>query len=202
MIRRTGEYTIQIINEEAKELFRIDDNHTLLTRVPLDYGVQLQSFGSHSGSGCLRGSLEQSFVIEVIDAFLPIVYTEDPVMVGAKALGGCRAGNGRGGRYRCVRAGIPGQFLCRGKIGRYRNHSGDIRQGARCLHPTGQWFATQQKILCPGLCHQCGGNGLWIEPEGSNRWLMSWHPVGPMRKRQTLEGLVEQSMVWNVSSAG
>ena len=32
-----GEYTIQIINEEAKALFRIDDNHTLLTRVPLDY---------------------------------------------------------------------------------------------------------------------------------------------------------------------
>ena len=32
-----GENTIQIINEEAKALFRIDDNHTLLTRVPLDY---------------------------------------------------------------------------------------------------------------------------------------------------------------------
>ena len=60
---------------------------------------------------------------------------------------------------------IPGQFLCRGQIGRYRNHPGNIRQGARCLHPTGQWFKTQQPILCPGLCHQCGGNGLRIEPE-------------------------------------
>ena len=81
-----GEYTIQIINEEAKALFKIDDNHTLLTRVPLDY----ESNSSHSVvirvADAYGGTLEQSFAIEVIDAFLPIVYTEDPVMVGARHL--------------------------------------------------------------------------------------------------------------------
>ena len=84
MIRRAGEYTIQIINEEAKALFRIDDNHTLLTRVPLDY----ESNSSHSVvirvADAYGGAW--SSTIEVIDAFLPIVYTEDPVMVGANAL--------------------------------------------------------------------------------------------------------------------
>ena len=90
-----GEYTIQIINEEAKALFRIDDNHTLLTRVPLDY----ESNSSHSVlirvADAYGGTLEQSFVIEVIDAFLPIVYTEDPDG-WSEALGG-GSGNGRGG---------------------------------------------------------------------------------------------------------
>ena len=53
--------------------------------------------------------------------------------------------------------------LCRGKIGRYRNHPGNIRQGAR--------FYTQRvnglqpnKILCPPM-PPMRGNGVRIEPE-------------------------------------
>jgi len=79
-----GEYSIQIINKESRELFKIDENHTLLTQESLDY----ESGSSHTinvrVADAYGGSMEQSFTIEVIDAFLPIVYTEDPIEVGAR----------------------------------------------------------------------------------------------------------------------
>ncbi|MFL2914388.1 MAG: BspA family leucine-rich repeat surface protein [Opitutales bacterium] len=81
-----GEYTIQIINEEAKPLFEIDENQTLLTHGPLDYESKSSHLVVVQVADAYGGSLEQSFEIEVIDAFIPIVYTENPVMVGARHL--------------------------------------------------------------------------------------------------------------------
>jgi hypothetical protein len=79
-----GEYSIQIINEEAKELFKIDENHTLLTRESLDYESGSSHLVTVRVADAYGGSMEESFTIEVIDAFLPIVYTLDPVAVGAR----------------------------------------------------------------------------------------------------------------------
>ena len=81
-----GEYTIQIINDDAIPLFKIDDNQTLLTHGPLDYESKSSHLVVVQVADAYGGSLEQSFEIEVIDAFIPIVYTENPVMVGARHL--------------------------------------------------------------------------------------------------------------------
>jgi surface protein len=81
-----GEYTIQIINDDAIPVFEIDENQTLLTHGPLDYESKPSHLVFVQVADAYGGSLEQSFEIEVIDAYIPIVYTENPVMVGARHL--------------------------------------------------------------------------------------------------------------------
>ena len=81
-----GEYTFQIINDDAIPLFKIDENQTLLTHGPLDYESKSSHLVVVQVADAYGGSLEQSFKIEVIDAFIPIVYTQNPVMVGARHL--------------------------------------------------------------------------------------------------------------------
>jgi hypothetical protein len=80
----TGNYQLELVNEEGKANFLLDENGTLLTRTSLDF----ETAPSHELvvllSDAYGGSMEQSFTIEVIDAFLPIVYTEDPIEVGAR----------------------------------------------------------------------------------------------------------------------
>jgi hypothetical protein len=80
----TGNYQLELVNEEGKANFLLDENGTLLTRTSLDF----ETAPSHELvvllSDAYGGSMEESFTIEVIDAFLPIVYTEDPIEVGAR----------------------------------------------------------------------------------------------------------------------
>jgi hypothetical protein len=79
-----GEYSLEIINEEARAIFQIDTNHSLRTQTSLDY----ESNSSHElvvrVGDVYGGSLEKVFTVQVVDAFVPIVYTAASVEVGAR----------------------------------------------------------------------------------------------------------------------
>ncbi|MDG1139609.1 MAG: BspA family leucine-rich repeat surface protein [Opitutales bacterium] len=79
-----GSYQLELVNEEGKANFRLDENGTLLTRTSLDF----ETAPSHELlvrlSDGYGGILEELFIVEVIDAFLPIVYTVESVEVGGR----------------------------------------------------------------------------------------------------------------------
>ena len=80
----SGVYSLEILNPEAKSQFLIDEQNQLRTQEAFDF----ESNESHQLVVSLRdafgGRLEESFTIEVMDAFRPIVYTEQPIAIGAR----------------------------------------------------------------------------------------------------------------------
>ncbi|MDC1006258.1 cadherin domain-containing protein, partial [Opitutales bacterium] len=78
----TGVYQYSFITHTGAEFFSLDSNGTMLTKRELDF----ESNSSHTVglrvTDHLGAYLDQNLTIQVVDAFIPIVETDDPVNVG------------------------------------------------------------------------------------------------------------------------